>query len=96
MGLGLKGLKKLMSFLEYATLQQCYKCSNGSSFLDVVRDQVLCKLFATPTTFFLCIFKPSTKSVYGKWFEPRGISYWFVVIFRVRIAFRKTVVTMLR
>ena len=28
----------------------------------------------------------------GKWFEPRGISYWFVVIFRVRIAFRKTVV----
>ena len=30
--------------------------------------------------------------VIGKWFEPMGISYWFVVIFRVRIAFRKTVV----
>ena len=27
-----------------------------------------------------------------KWFEPRCISYWFGVIFRVRIAFRKTVV----
>ena len=29
---------------------------------------------------------------FGKWFEPRDISYWFVVIFWVRIAFRKTVV----
>ena len=28
----------------------------------------------------------------GKWFEPRGISYWFVVIVRVRVVFRKTVV----
>ena len=28
----------------------------------------------------------------GKWFEPRGISYWFVVIVRVKVVFRKTVV----
>ena len=28
----------------------------------------------------------------GKWFGPRGISYWFVVIFRVNVAFRKTIV----
>ena len=29
---------------------------------------------------------------YGKWFEPRGISYLFGVIVQVRIVFRKTVV----
>ena len=28
----------------------------------------------------------------GKWFEPRGISYWFVVNVRVKVVFRKTVV----
>ena len=28
----------------------------------------------------------------GKWFGPRGISYWFVVIFRVNVDFRKTIV----
>ena len=28
----------------------------------------------------------------GKCFEPRGISYLFGVIFRVRVVFRKTVV----
>ena len=31
-------------------------------------------------------------SMVGKWFEPRGISYWFVVIVRVKVVFRKTVV----
>ena len=35
---------------------------------------------------------PDCKVDSGKWFEPRGISYWFFVIFRVRIVFRKTVV----
>ena len=37
-------------------------------------------------------FEQSINPFIGKWFEPRGISYWFVVIFRVRIAFRKTAV----
>ena len=32
-------------------------------------------------------------SLIGKWFEPRGISYWFVVIVRVKVVFRKTVVS---
>ena len=27
-----------------------------------------------------------------KWFEPKGISYFFGVIVRVQVAFRKTVV----
>ena len=27
---------------------------------------------------------------YHKWFEPRGISYMFSVIFRVRVVLRKT------
>ena len=30
--------------------------------------------------------------VVRKWFEPRGISYFFGVIVRVRVVFRKTVV----
>ena len=29
---------------------------------------------------------------FGKWFEPRGISYRFSVIVQVRVVFRKTVV----
>ena len=28
----------------------------------------------------------------GKWFGPRGISYWFVMIVQVKVVFRKTVV----
>ena len=32
------------------------------------------------------------KKHFGKWFEPRGISYLFGVIVRVKVIFRKTVV----
>ena len=31
-------------------------------------------------------------AVYGKWFEPRGISYLFGMIIQVKVVFRKTVV----
>ena len=32
-----------------------------------------------------------TQGSYGEWFEPRGISYLFGVIVRVKVVFRKTV-----
>ena len=38
---------------------------------------------------FYCFFG----GVNGKWFEPRGISYLFGMIFWVRVVFRKTVVS---
>ena len=34
----------------------------------------------------------SANMLCGKWFEPRGISYLFSVMVRVRVVFRKTVV----
>ena len=31
-------------------------------------------------------------TVYSKWFEPRGISYLFGVVVRMKVVFRQTVV----
>ena len=40
----------------------------------------------------MCVTRVAESKCHGKWFEPRGISYLFGVIVRVKVVFRKTVV----